>query len=475
MVSSALSRAIAAAGLGAFLCGVCWATGSTHQAMFSSFERERILGYWAEEGRYETSAPSTAVSEGPWQMRLTVDGSTWLWNYNRRRGLGKVAPTQASVDGRTDEERRWEAWIDAKVAYDRYLAADQARRQNEAALGRLISLAEPVQSDPGPIPPSLLELAGEPPAFASVVQPVQHRVRFHDGREIVYVDNVAMRPRYAYYRFSQGVMAGGTAVRNMSADEVDSLCTEAGITATERRVMAAVSLLEGGFDSVNTYDTGFLSVGFIQFATLSGGAGSLGAVLLRQKTEAPRIFEETFRMFGVDVNVLGQIVVLDLATGKELYAAEAVHNIIDDKRLTAVFHRAGQACRSFRVCQLKVARDMYYPANDPIQVPLPGGGTITGRVHDVVRSEAGMATLMDRKVNTGRTDPLATVLAQMASEFQVMTLEDLAALEPMIVAALRYRKDYTQDRSLSQPVATRSTPARRVQPTLSRGGRRGGG
>jgi hypothetical protein len=46
----------------------------------------------------------------------------------------------------------------------------------------------------------------------------------------------------------------------MSPEELNRIFAASGLTPVEARVMRAVSLLEGGFDSINTYDTGF-SVG----------------------------------------------------------------------------------------------------------------------------------------------------------------------------------------------------------------------
>ena len=105
--------------------------------------------------------------------------------------------------------------------------------------------------------------------------------------------------------------------------------------------MRAVSILEGGFDSVNTYDTGYVSVGFIQFASLKEGGGSLGAVLKNFKAADPLAFASDFHRFGVDVDETGHLVVVDPTSGAVATGAEANARIIEDKRLIAVFGRAG--------------------------------------------------------------------------------------------------------------------------------------
>ena len=45
--------------------------------------------------------------------------------------------------------------------------------------------------------------------------------------------------------------------------------------------------------------------------------------------------------------------------------------------------------------------NFYWPADDPITITVDGK-MLTGKVADVVTSEAGLATLFDRKVNRGR-------------------------------------------------------------------------
>ncbi|HVL38310.1 MAG TPA: hypothetical protein VM328_02860 [Fimbriimonadaceae bacterium] len=440
-------------------------------ANFSKEERLRAMSYWNEPGRYRVGAPAAAAKDGPWQVRLTPEGSTWLWNYNQARGLAKGPPT-ADAPPLSEEQKSWEAWIDRKVARDRWLAGVAAARANSEALGRVFPEPAPIPEDPGPIPDGLYKLAGNPPPFAGAVAPMQHTIRFDDGVELSYSDNVPMRVRYAYYRFPKGVMSAGAAVRSLPAAELDRLFTKAGVTPPEARVMRSVSLLEGGFDSVNTYDTGFVSVGFIQFACLKDGAGSLGSLLLKMKSQTPQAFQEDFKRFGLDVSPEGALVALDLSTGVETIGADAAQTIIADKRLIAVFQRAGLKSEPFRVAQIAVAKEQYYPADDVVPVAF-GSNIVLVKVRDVVRSEAGMSTLMDRKVNTGKIDLLAAVLSEIVAENRLRDPKELARFEHDIIVAMRFRKDYLADASLSQPPA-RVHPARVYSgSTLSRSGGRG--
>src|SRR5262249_49827049 len=266
--------------------------------------------------------------------------------------------------------------------------------------------------DPGPIPPGLLETVGNPPPFANAVVPLQHTVTFEDGDTYAYTDNVQLRPRYAYYRFPQGTVAYGTALRDMPEAELNALFAAAGMSPSEQRIARAVSRLEGGFETINTYDTGFVSVGFIQFVTLESGRESLSEVLAQEKVNQPADYLRDFRRFGIDIDAAGQLAVVDPSTGAELIGPPAVLKVIEDKRLAAVFQRAGRRSPAFRVAQIRVARAHYWPAADPVAVKV-GGQEVNGTVADVIRSEAGMATLFDRKVNRGTIVPFADVLARV--------------------------------------------------------------
>lgn len=433
----------------------------TQNPYFSKGESEQIRADWNKPGRFALTAPASAEKAGRSQMRLTVEGSTWLWNYYRARGFGKVIPTQ-DPKSQDPEAATWDAWIDAKVNFDRAVAQLEADQAN----GRPTTTMLP--PDPGLPPDSLVALAGEPPIFASCVRPTGYKITFSTGVTLSYEDNVSMRPKFAYYRFSQGVRSGGVSVKKMPESDLQALFRSAGLDDRAKRIMASVSLLEGGFDSVNTYDTGFLSVGVIQFATLKEGAGSLGDVLLDLKKDNPTSFQRDFRQYGIDVAPAGYIVALDLNTGEEKIGAAAVATIIEDKRLTAVFQHAGLTSRDFCISQIDIAMKRYFPAGDPFSVTLDDGTVVSGTVGDFVKSEAGLATLMDRKVNTGKVDPLAQTVKQLMTEYGLRTLGELATYEYQLVQRIRYRKDYLGDLSLSQP--------REVPPPAFRGGtgKRGG-
>lgn len=452
-----------------FVCGALMAAVQQPQ-LFTSGEKREIMRYWSDSSRYRLAPPTDFKSRGLWQVRLTVTGSMWIYSFNRARGVA-MKPTQDS-SGNAERDRLWDAWVDAKVAYDRWLAGQVALNANTVVAGTAGSKDPTIPTEepplPGPMPDDMADFIrlpyttttgqnvtsnsppGLPPLFAEAVVPMEHRIKFEDGTELSYQDNCKMRSKYAYYRFGQGVLSGGTAVKSMPEKELDSLIKKAGVSSAEAKVMKAVSILEGGFDSVNTYDTGYVSVGFIQFATLKDGAGSLGRLLLDYKATDPAHFQRDFRRYGIDVTPLGVLACVDWESGAEVQGAEANRKIIEDKRLIAVFQYAGQKSDEYNAAQIRTAKNQYFPSQDAVSIGF-AGITLTGRVGDFIKSEAGLATLMDRKVNTGKLDPLPSVLQKIALEKGVNSFPDFNRYERQIVQAMKYRKDYLQDKTLSQP------------------------
>ncbi|HLK55704.1 MAG TPA: hypothetical protein VKU00_04030 [Chthonomonadaceae bacterium] len=447
-----------------FLCLMTSLLGLSARAtpVFTDAERANLVTYWNQPGRYQVGLPADVARRGPWQVRLTPEGSTWLWNYQMALGVGKLPPNQDPTTVAT-QSADWKAWVQARIAYDRWQAQSVAETANALqggnSRGSLASRhrAEPpaasappdikTPAPPGPIPPGLLALAGNPPVFAAAVTPMEYTVAFEDGETLTYNDHVAVGPNFAYYRSPQGVAVYGKPQRD---EELDPIFTAAGMTPSEERIMRAVSKLEGSFESINTYDTGFVSIGFIQFITGNDGKQSLIEVLQREKADKPDAFAKDFHRYGIDVSTDGIVTVVDPATGAELTGPAAVRKLIDDKRLIGVFQRAGKHSAAFCLAQVLVAKSHYWPADDPITVTA-GGQALACKVSDVVASEAGIATLFDRKVNRGNIAPLAEVVGQVMAAHNLTVLADVLPYEREIIAGVKYRVDFLKDATLSQP------------------------
>jgi hypothetical protein len=460
----ALGAALAA------LAGLCPA-----QSLFDARERAEIKRTYKTDVRMDVGVPPYGSKGRVWQVRLTATGSKWLYTYEH---------SQPPEDSDHDN---WQAWIDNKIAFDRAAAAKKASALNGNPVDDEDSSSEtPTDADfgdmgsvggmsdlnqisgpyaitingesienPGPMPQDLKDFmsdAGEP-IFAAAVKPHLYKISFGDDAAVSFIDQAPVPERYLYFRASDGVISGGTPLKTISDDDISNLCSKAGIDDSTWHVMRAVSSLEGGFDSINTYDTGYISVGFIQFTTGSSGAGSLAKVLLREKQNDPSAFASDFKKYGIDVTDKGVLDVYDPKSDDEEAGANAVQFVIHDKRLSAAFVHAGKTSSAFKVAQLQLAKDRYYAGDDTITLKL--GGTKTPvRVRDVVKSEAGLAILMDRKVNTGGTGPLNSVMQRVADECQASCAADLANHEDEIVSAMKFRRNFLEDLTLSQPGET---------------------
>ncbi len=432
---------------------------SVNEPFFKPNEVQEIQKYWAKPDRYTIGVPDDAAKVGLWQARQTAEGSVWLLNYYKARGnAGKILPT-ADPAAINPAQAAWDKWIEAKYDFDQFQSDWEAHEKNKVTATMRL---QPV--DPGVVPPDLVALAGEPPRFVSCVQPKQFTITFEDIT-LKYQDFVKIRRKYAYFRFTDGVNSEGVTISTMSADELTGLFKQAGLGDAERKIMQSVSLLEGGFDSINTYDTGYVSVGFIQFASLGEGGGSLGEMMLRYKTSDPVHFQQDLRRFGLDVTPENLMVALDPASGKECIGPAANDLIIRDKRLIAAFQRAGLKSSSFKAAQIRAARDMFYPASMPITATL-GAVVLHGKVSDVFKTEAGLATLMDRRVNTGKMAGLDDAISNLMQEYGFTTLAEVSQLEYQLTRMMKYRVDFlAQANDLSKP--------RDVTPNISRSGKRG--
>ena len=421
--------------------------------LFAPAERARIVGFWNEVGRYQIE-PDFPADGKPWVTRLTPAASVWFRSYTRALSDVALPPGQNGAP-QTPIQQRWESWVQSKLDYDTYIAQRAADRASHSTAPATAATAPQeliqIPLHPGPIPDDLLAATGNAPALRAAVAPWKYTINFPDGATITYRDHIKIgNARYGYYRFDQGVQFFGPALRNWPAEKLESLWQNSGFTPFEAHVVGAVSRLEGGFASVNTYDTGWVSVGFIQFASLSGGSGALGEMMRLYQRDDPAAYERDFQQYGIDVDGKGLLVALDPATGAELHGADANRAIIEDKRLISVWQHAGLRSREFQLAQLKAAKARFYPADRPLQIVVDGQ-TQTGKVSDVVRSEAGMAMLFDRSVNIGNFGLFNSELQKLVTQRDLKSLEEAAAYERELIQKVKWRVDFLQEPSLSQP------------------------
>jgi hypothetical protein len=327
--------------------------------------------------------------------------------------------------------------------------------------------------NPGPIP---LEFAaqvhdGDPlraPPPETLRKILIYNVKMPDGARYSFRDDpVQLDDKYLLHE--TGIARFG--VRASKRVDIDELLTEAGITdVTERKVMRKLLEVENGFEAVHTYNTDYVSAGFIPFSSGEAGEGMLSRLLRNMKNAHPSEFEAFFRSLGLDVDTRG-LVAVHLDSGKVLRGREAVRAVIDDKRLTAVFQRAGERSRAYQVGQLKLAMELYYLASQDftLRTTLRLGDkglliTVSGQYGDVLRSEAGKVAIMDRAVHRGVGNARQTfkeACIAVIHEKGAATVEALAGYESLITPVIQVpdpgRIRVMASKELSQPPVV-STP-----------------
>src|SRR5438874_12894640 len=91
---------------------------------------------------------------------------------------------------------------------------------------------------------------------------------------------------------------------------------DATISKSTKKIIKLVSSFEGKFSTVNTWDIADVTWGFIQWTTGKDGKGSLIDALLACKAQAPDVFDQRLRRFGIDVSKDGLVVTLPDGTVK---------------------------------------------------------------------------------------------------------------------------------------------------------------
>ena len=206
----------------------------------------------------------------------------------------------------------------------------------------------------------------------------------------------------------------------------DATLARAGLGASLRRVLRAVCVNEGGFDAVNTRDSGVLSFGLLQWCLGAGtGAGELGGLLARIAREEPASFERYFRAHGLDVDdtawLEGVVQRCHLRLDGRRLDDEASRNALRAPLWAYRFWRAAHDAR-IRRCQLRHAA-----ARIDSFLPLPRAALGGRRVAELLSSELGVALLLDEHVNRPAHVPATLLQAYRACMAARVVPSDTAA------------------------------------------------
>ncbi|HCM74429.1 MAG TPA: hypothetical protein DIS87_09845, partial [Armatimonadetes bacterium] len=94
---------------------------------FTADEIRALRSYWNAPGRVQSHLLNE--NGGEFAVRQTVEGSQWLWNYNKARGLAKGDPGSA-LSANSQRETVWTNWINARIEWDYAQAAVQVAQRN---------------------------------------------------------------------------------------------------------------------------------------------------------------------------------------------------------------------------------------------------------------------------------------------------------------------------------------------------------
>ena len=191
------------------------------------------------------------------------------------------------------------------------------------------------------------------------------------------------------------------------AAELEERLERLGDPTDPARALATISSFEGGFDTLQTFDRGKLSWGFIQF-TANGG---LPALLAHLKQAEPATFAECFAAAGLDVDSGGRVT---LSEGDRLLTGRAASNRLhDEPSLWRCFLLASEHDR-VRDAQVHIAYERFY--HHPLQalIPLGDGGVQLGELF--AEDEYGRGVVCDRSISTGVGRAVALFAEAFAGE-----------------------------------------------------------
>ncbi len=212
----------------------------------------------------------------------------------------------------------------------------------------------------------------------------------HDGRAVTLFagGQPALFVPVTYGRYRGHMFAGHL---RPTAGELRARLRALGLDPAKAELLAAVSSLEGGFDTLHTYGQARIAWGFIQFT----GTGGLPALLARLKREAPQLFARYFQPAGLDVEP-GRLVVK--AGRRRLRGWRALNHLHGEPALWLPFVRAGQD-PAVQDLQIRAAYEHYLLRAGALAVEAHGARHVLGEL--LAGQPDGEALLFDRAVSRG--------------------------------------------------------------------------
>ena len=178
--------------------------------------------------------------------------------------------------------------------------------------------------------------------------------------------------------------------------QVTAALTRSGISADKQSILALISVQEGRFSTVNTWDRAVVTFGFTQWTTDADGDGTLCRLMESIRTAAPDAYRRCFQRYGLDVDARHRLT-LRLPDGRDLAGREAARHVQTSVKHVAVLSAAGMdpAVQTAQI-RFAVAQKM-----DAMLAHVLSAGGASVRLADLLTSEYAVAVMTDRAVGTG--------------------------------------------------------------------------
>lgn len=198
---------------------------------------------------------------------------------------------------------------------------------------------------------------------------------------------------WTFRKYKKGLFTYG---KNQPKDFIDSHTTSLsnlGLSKSLINVMLSVSENEGNLDAVNTWDNAFLSFGIFQWTLgQSTNGGELAALLKKLKNKTPSVFEKYFYENGLDVFEANNITGFLSLNGQVLNSAARKEKL----RTTTWAYRFWKAGQD----DIVMAMEIEHAASRVLTFYKSSAYKVNKYyISDLVKSEYGVALLLDNHVN----------------------------------------------------------------------------